>query len=433
MPLFRSIVLLLLTATVGLAADLRVLSGKVVSGDLTAVSEKQGVVLKTKDGPVATPLVNVLQLELAPLATAKPPAHTRVELMDGSLLKCKPDGVLFANKKEVELTLLSGVKVVTPLNTIHIILKDAHDAKVYDHADWKRCLEIKRPDVLAKWNKDKSRINGFKGSFDESGDGTAIKFLLDGVDRTIDLTDASIQGMIFAKQVNPNFVPSVCKLDDLDQNRLIVAQVEFKEGGTLAVTTVTGAKVEYPLNKVARLDFSKGKVEFLSDLPKDGVNVDVKVERQADFFDKERQDRIRFNKNLDDGKLQLRVLRDGKEQVETFDHGMALPAPASIVYKLNGEYDEFAAMLGVDENVGGDSHVIVTIEADGAEVFSADVKRSAIVVKGRKTESPLRTERVSLNVKNVKELRIKVEAVNRLFQYGNHVNLADAKISKASQ
>jgi hypothetical protein len=433
MPVVRSIVFVLLTASVGLGADLRVLSGKAVQGDLTAISEKQGVVLKTKDGPVATPLVNVLQVELAPLPTGKPPAHTRVELTDGSILKCQAEGVRFLDKKQVELTLLSGVKVTTPLNTIHVVLKDAQDIKVYEHADWKRCLEIKRPDVVAKWNKEKSRINGFKGSFDEGGDGTAIKFLLDSVDRTIDLKDPSIQGLIFAKQANPNFVPSVCKLDDLDQNRLIVAQIDFKEGGGISVITVTGAKVDYPLNKVARLDFSKGKVEFLSDLPKDGVNVDVKVEKEPD--EKDRLDHIRFNKNLDDNKIQLRVVRNGTEQVEPFEHGLALPAPAQIVYKLNGEYDEFSTVIGVDETVGGDSRVRVIVEADGNELLSADVSRSAVVIKGKTYDDknkPQRSERVSLNVKDVKELRIKVQPLG-LLPYGNHVNLADAKISKASQ
>ncbi len=440
MPVVRCLVVLLLCSSSLFTADLRTLSGKTVTGELAALNEKDGIVIATKDGAkVPTPLVNVVQLDLAPPTTSKLPPCTRVELVDGSVFYCKPeDGVRIVNKNQLDLTLLSGLKATVPLAGVHVILKDAHDGKVRDHADWKKCLEIKRPDVVAKWNKDRSRINGYKGSFIEEGDGIAFKFRLEGREneepKTIELTDASIQGLIFTKQVNPTAAPSVCKLDDLDQCRLVLAAVELKNDA-LIVVTVAGGKVQYPLKQVSRLDFSKGKIEYLSDLPKDGVNVEVKIEEQPD--EKDRLDRIRFNKNLNDDPLQLRVVKDGHPNgvVERFDHGLALPAPAKLVYRLNGEYDEFTAMLGVDEMVGGDSRVRVVIEGDGVELFAAEVTRTAVRIKGREVadDKLKRAERVTLNVNDVKELRIKVEPVNPVFIYGNHVDLADAKISKASK
>src|SRR5262249_29627037 len=154
-----------------------------------------------------------------------------------------------------------------------------HDAKVRDNPDWKRCLEIKRPDVAAKWNKDKSRLSGHKGSFLEQADGVTFKIRLEALandePRAVELTDPLVQGLIFSRPANPTAVPSICKLDDLDQCRVFVAAAELKET-TLSVVTVAGAKVAYPLKQVARLDFSKGKIEYLSDLPKDGVNVELK-------------------------------------------------------------------------------------------------------------------------------------------------------------
>jgi len=441
MPVLRCLLTLLLCAAVGRAADLRNLSGKAISGDLVSINDKEGIVLKTKEGAtVATPLVNALQLDLAPPPAGKLPPCTRVELSDGSVFYCKPDdGVRVVNKNQVQLTLLSGTQVVAPLATVHIILKDAHDPKMRDHADWPNCLarskKVPARDVVARRSDD--TLNAFRGSFLETGDGTVLKFIREGREaedaadpRTVDLKDKGLHGIIFAKLANAIVVPTLCRLEDLDQNRLAVAKMELAPGGPLVVTTVTGAKVTYPLQQVARLDFSKGKIEFISDLPREGVPVEVKVEKTTD------SDKttfcIGYNRNFNGERLQLRVVKDGKEQVEQFDHGLFLPAPAQLLYKLNGEFDEFTALLGVDESAksGGGR---ITIEADGSVLLTADVSRTAVVIKGRDEKAPRPVERIALNIKDVKELRIKVEPLNPLDIFGSHVNLADAKISKTSK
>jgi hypothetical protein len=67
--------------------------------------------------------------------------------------------------------------------------------------------------------------------------------------------------------------------------------------------------------------------------------------------------------------------------------------------------------------VQGDSHVKVTIEGDGKELLTAEINRK---------DEP---RAITLDVKNVKQLRI-VVASTGLLDLGNHVCLADAKVSK---
>ncbi len=94
---------------------------------------------------------------------------------------------------------------------------------------------------------------------------------------------------------------------------------------------MAGCRVEYPLALVARLDYTKDKLAFLSDLEP------VKVVEKSSF---DRIDHYRRDKNLDDTPLRL----GGKNHPK----GLALHAYTELVYDLDGKYKEFKALLGVD-------------------------------------------------------------------------------------
>jgi hypothetical protein len=151
---------------------------------------------------------------------------------------------------------------------------------------------------------------------------------------------------------------------------------------------------------LARLDFSQGKLTYLSDVEP------VKVVETSTL---ERVDHYRRDKNLDDGPIRLA----GKQ----YPKGLALHAYAELVYDIGGQYKEFKTVLGVDDQVGGNSNVKVTVEGDGKELFTAEVRRKA------------EPRPVTIDVRNVKLLRIVVSSAN-LLDLGDHVDLADAKVSK---
>ena len=201
---------------------------------------------------------------------------------------------------------------------------------------------------------------------------------------------------------------------------LVLARIEAKPGAPFQVTTVSGVTLSYPRDQVVRLDFSKGRLEYLSDIEP----VIEKPEPTADRWDRYRfyKEEEKRNKNLDGGKLKL----DGKE----FDKGLNLPAPTNLLYKLNGEFKEFSCTVGVDDTVAGNGHVEITIEGDnGRKLWSAKVSRKGVAVEGRKPEDRKKVEIVRLNIKDLQVLRIRVRSVG-LLEYGNHVDLVDAKINK---
>jgi hypothetical protein len=399
--------LLATVATFSTAADLRTLSDKLVTGELVSIDDKS-ITLKTAEGPVAVPiLTGVLDLNLQALPAVKDmPFCHQVELTDGTLVHVKPEEGFVIKDSKVTLTLLNDQKVELPLTALSYVLKNANDPKIRDNLDWKRCLkERATKDVLAIWDKDHVRINNPDGTFAEKGEGTILGFTSSTgtvLDKN-DLNNKRTQGWIFVNKPDPG--AAICRLLDMHHNSLAVAKLTVKEGGNFQVTTVSGIKLDYPQAQVAKLDFRKGRLEFISDMePKIVAEPTEDRERYRYYADADKR-----NKNLDGHGLQL-----GGQK---YPKGLSLPAPTTLQYALDGEYKEFSATIGVDETVSGGSHAKLVIRADGRELFSADVKRK---------DAP-RT--IRLGIRDAKTLTIEVAPAGVL-PWGHRIDLGDAKVNK---
>jgi hypothetical protein len=403
MPVFRSLAAFLLVTTVAVAADLHTLAGNTVTGDLTGLDDK-AVTLKTDTGPVATPLSSVLDLVLQADAPG-PDSNTKyldVELTDGSLLHCKETGFTIKGK-DVTLELLVGPKIQVPLTALSSVLRDAHDAKVRD--EWRAIVAKKgTSDVLAvKVEGVLNRLEGTIGEGDEKGE--RINFEDARLNRTLPVPLTRVSGMLFVRKPGGEPPDTLCKITDLLRDTLVAQKVSLA-GNDLAVTTVTGIKITLPVAQVATIDFSGGRLLYLSD---------ANPIRVLEKSNTGRVDHYRRNKNLEGGEIRLHG--EGEQYKQPFAKGLAVHAYTELVYDLGGQYKKFEAILGVDELVDGDSRVKVTIEGDGKELYSAEISRK---------DEP---KPVKLDVKGVKELSITVRSAD-LFDFGNHVDLALARVSK---
>lgn len=399
MSTFRTLIAFLCCSSLAWGADgakLRTITGKAYEGEVVGISETE-VKLRGKDGPVTVPIREVLDLELPTSAAAPETKYTDVELNDGSTLHCIQFALL---GNQVEVKLVGGLDLKFPLASVSSILKDAQDAKVRE--EWQEALGKRGNSDLMVIRRADGSPNNFEGTLGNAdAKGEKIEFeTISGTKARPEL--ARIHAMSFLRKPDPNAPAPVCKLHDTSRNVLVVAKVALDAKG-FAVTTVSGVKLELPRESVARLDYSKGKLTFLSDLEP------VKAIQRSTTGWVENYGR---DKNLDRGPLRL-----GKD---TFAKGLALHGYTELVYDLGGQYKEFKAVLGVDPTVptiGGDNAVKVTIEGDGRELFAQEVKR-------KDDPRPL-----ALDVKNVKQIRI-VVAPSGLLDLGGHVNFGDAKVSK---
>jgi hypothetical protein len=381
------------------AVEVRTLTGQTIKGNLESASDKELVI--SGNGPVAVAqIVDLVFSANQPQASDK---YIDVELSDGSLLHCSQ---FTLKSSKVELKLVQGVEIKDlPLAAVSYVLNDAQDAK--NREEWQKLLSKRgKGDLLAIKAAD-GVVNPLEGTLGEGdAQGDTIGFETSTGKKARPRLDR-IHGMAFLRQPNSDVAPTLCKAQDLSRDLLMVAKLTMSEQG-YGLTTVAGAKAEFPFKSFTRWDFSKGKLTYLSDLePKTTETSNV-----------ERVEHYRRDKNLDGEPIQLpQKNEDGVLALRMFAKGLSMHAYTELQYDIGGEYKEFKAILGVDPKVQGDSHVKVTIEGDGKELLTVEINRK---------DEP---RPITLDVKNVKQLRIVVASAG-LLDLGNHVCLADAKVSK---
>jgi hypothetical protein len=163
------------------------------------------------------------------------------------------------------------------------------------------------------------------------------------------------------------------------------------------------------LEAIARLDFSRGKVEYLSQMKPESVDWTPYFaplgaqDAQHAFF------RFRTDRGLREPTLSL----GGK----TYQRGLALHSRTELVYRLDGRWRRLEAVAGIDDSVQGKGHVRLTIRGDGQVLYDEQIA-------GRDAPRP-----VSLDVSGVRRLTILVDFGDDL-DVADHLDLCEARIIK---
>ncbi len=183
--------------------------------------------------------------------------------------------------------------------------------------------------------------------------------------------------------------------------RLSVTKAACKDGAILEATTVFGAALRVPVDRVAALDLFGGQAAYLSDL---------KPARYA------------FAPYLDE---QWPVAADGNAAGHdlllggsTYGKGLGLHSHSRLTYSLAGGYRRFEAVVGLDDRDGAEGAVRVRVLADGKPLdLGGD---GELTPRSR----PLM---LSVAVEGVRELTLVVE-FGRNGNVQDMVNWADARL-----
>jgi hypothetical protein len=213
--------------------------------------------------------------------------------------------------------------------------------------------------------------------------------------------------MAFMRRSEGEQPRALCKVHDAFHDLVVATAVDL-EANRLRVVSVGGARLELPLALIVRLDYSLGKLTYLSDLEPAKVVETSNVDRIEHY---------RRDKNLDDRPLSLITGAGPRPQSRNYAKGLAIHATTELVYDIGGQYKQLKGLLGVDPTVGGASRVKVRVEGDGRELLQEEVGRGQAA------------HPVDCDVTNVHRLRILVEPA-ALLDLSNHVNFAEARVSK---
>lgn len=378
--MFQVIVSLTLLAAAP-EAEVRTLSGQSAVGTLQQLSAEQ-LVIETADGPrtfATKELMGVAFKGHAAAGDVRPKVW--LELTDGSRLV----GLEYlSQKQEATLTLLDSRPLQIPIRNVSSVrLKEQNDKIA---AQWDEVFKSKRTaDVVVVRRAE--AIDFHEGVL---GDVSAeiVDFNLDG--DSVQVKRPRVEGLIYFQRAGATLPAAVCELTDRDGARLSVQKLSLTDG-TLKLTTTSGLQLDRPLEAIRDIDFSLGKIRYLSDLEPEQMQRTPYIAVVGKPSETDRYYEPRKDRSFDGGPLRLGG--------QSYAKGLALKSRTLLVYRTAGKYSRFETIAGIDAGVAPLGHVRLTIRGDDKPqpLFEADIAGG---------DAPLP---ISLNISGVRKLSIEVD------------------------
>jgi hypothetical protein len=370
--------------------EVELLSGESKQGELQSL-DPASLGLKIGADLVSIPTADLLSVSI-PAVDANAPATTPllVGLVDGGLLEATSVtvGETGAN---LESPLVGSLKLpVTSLAWVRFMSPTAGQNDL-----WNSLLrrEARRDVVVMPQGDVLDNVSAVVSEVSPQ----QVKFLLDGDEVTVNT--GKVFGIVFARRPPAAAQKSGLLLRMANSQRMRLRSVAQTDGH-LEGTSSSGAAIRIPLAAVAGLDFSGGRVAYLSDLePRDVVYaslLDTTWEYQK-------------NRTYEGRPLQL--------QGRTYSRGLWIHSKTELKYRLSGEYSRFQAIVGIDDSTEGRGHVLLSITADGKSLFSKPIR-------GGDAPIPL-----NLDVTGVRELQILVD-FGEAGEAFDDLDLAEARLVK---
>lgn len=230
----------------------------------------------------------------------------------------------------------------------------------------------------------------------------SVKFLLDG--EAVSTKREKVFGLIFARRPS-NPKPPAVRVELGNGDVLMASSIGATVTG-VSVTTATKTEVMVPLEKLKLLDFSQGKLRYLSqDTPRD----------------------VKYTRGIQDGPafVQDRAFYASELKpmgMRAFARGLCIRPKTTLRYRLGGDYRRLQAIVGIDESVkDGNGDCDLEIFGDGKSLVK-------LRVTSRDAARP-----IDLDVTDVVMLEINVgfggDATTNV-DLGDNLDLADAKLIK---
>jgi NPCBM/NEW2 domain-containing protein len=400
-----SLLVLFLAATPPI--EVSTLKGEQHVGSLERLSGDEAV-LKTPTGAMTIPGAEVLAIRVPAGATVPSVTEAAVEirLTDGTRWRASR----FASTgTEAAIAHQHLGPLNLPMTVVQSVRFAAPDPKM--DAAWNQLLErtAKKDQLAVRKGDVLDHLDGVIGSLDE----TTVKFQLDGDE--IPVKRERVFGLIYARRENLSS-KSVAAVDLSTGDRLAAKAVSF-DGAAWKVKLVSGAEVSVPMSLVQTVDFSLGKIAYLSNLEPREVKYTPLFEELHTW--EYRRDRMTHGGPISVGN-------------KTYAKGLGIHSRTLLKYRIGGDYRRFQTIMGIDDSLRMGGDVEVVIKGDGRTLFKGPVSIYERTERGaaNSTESRLMQPiKLDLDVTGVVELEIFVD-FGEMADIGDCLDLADAKVVK---
>jgi len=343
-----SLTLLLSPAAIS-AAEVATLTGTVHTGDIVSIANDQ-ITLKENGETITLPTAQALSIRWEndhPAVGQEPRAESQLMLRDGSQLTIH---TVNCDGRAVDGISLAAGEVSVPHASVKAVLFRKLDDKT--RGQWKKLVDKTSSDDMLVVRKGDTLdfLAGVVTEYDDS----EVKFLYQGSE--IPVKREKVFGLIHPSS-DPSTGNAVGQVKTVHGDTLLVDQLSLN-GETLSVQVPGGKTWLLPLTQLVEIDFSMGRVVYLSDLDPDTV-------QHTPFFDTV----WTFQRDRTNVGAPLRLA--GTEYAK----GLWIHSKTELTYRLAGDYTRFQAMIGIDDAVAanGLGNVRVVLKADDTVVFDEEV------------------------------------------------------------
>ena len=380
------------------------LPGEQIQGTMEAFAAN-AITVKSESESRTIPFEEVLLIRSANLpTTVVSESPIEIRLVDGTRLRCN---TFTSAGAQTTITHNRLGEFQIPKSTIVSVRFAPLDAKV--DSNWNQFVDrtIKKDVVVVRKGDVLDHLDGIIGTLNEA----MLQFQMDGDE--IPIKREKVFGLIFSKRES-TAKKAIARLDLVTGDRFAIRQIEWNES-KWKIRLVSGTELEIAPELFQTLDYSLGKVAYLSD-------IEPRTKNYKPEFDDPRLIRVyepRRDQNFEGGPISLGD--------QSFAKGLALHSQTLVMYRVAGEFRKFQAVMGIGDEVPyGD--VDVVIKGDGKTLFKNAVKALSPGDNGSIQRAT--PQLLDLDIAGVVELEIFVDYGSDARDQGDRLYLGNARVVK---
>jgi len=185
----------------------------------------------------------------------------------------------------------------------------------------------------------------------------------------------------------------------------------------VTLETPLGLSLSLPLREILTLDFSAGKLLYLSDLEPLAMKWTPLIGFSGRSEYLQRQGEPRFNQAFTGSSLQLVKAGSRKREVQTYKKGIALRSRTEMVFEIPEGMKRFETLAGINPETASQGNVLLEFSSRGRLLWEDKIDGQ---------EAPAS---VAFPLAGVRRLRILVDYGENL-DYGDQLHLVNPRVSK---
>ncbi len=417
---------MLLASPALVAAEMQVnvttIDGEQLTGNLAAWNT-QGLTIEIAGEPTeiaAERLLAVRQSRSTSSEVASSAAITsRLQLVDGTILPLT-DFTVADHQATVATSLVEQPLTITTAE-IRLLEFAPFEQRVAEL--WSDLAEKQLDgDVLIVHKKKRTTLDYLTGLLGDVSSEQVV-FNFEGDEIPVKRSKVAALGYFHARQ--PELSTPICWLKTRDGALLPLVSLTL-ENETLELITTGGLNLRLPLASSLEVDYSMGKVTYLSDLQPIRQEWTPRIEFPASAKLINQHGAPRSDQSFSGSTLTLRwpvVAEDSsrstraKSETKMYPKGLALRSRTVLQYRLPQQMQRFIAIAGIDPATADQGNVQLSISADDQVVWQGEIDGSATPVE------------IECEIGEARKLQIEVDYGSNL-DFGDRLHLVEARVSK---